>query len=221
MPAYNEEANIKKSVTVLYREVEKILNDFELIVVDDGSKDKTPQVVRDMAKTMPKLRIVRHRKNLGYGSAIKSGLRASKKNWIFFADSDGQFDYRQIKLFLSRAEGFDIVIGYREKRADPLIRLINSQIFNLSVKILYRFWVRDVNCAFKLLSADAYAKIAPLSSTGALISAEMLIKAKRAKMKILELPVKHLPRKKGVQTGANPAVIARSLREIIELRKYL
>ena len=220
LPAYNEAANIERSVKILLSSVVDIKN-VELIVVDDGSSDTTPELVREMIKKDVRIRLVRHRTNLGYGAAIATGFRASKKDWIFFADSDGQFNYKQIKKFIHSSGQFDLVIGYREKRADPFIRLVNSKIYNLAVKIIYRFWVRDVNCAFKLMRSDAYNSIKPIASRGALVSAEILIKAKRKNLRILELPVVHKPRKKGVQTGANLKVILRSFREIIELRNNL
>ena len=220
LPAYNESENISKSVNALIKSIpENII--YELIVVDDGSTDSTPQIVRNLIKNNDKIRLIRHRKNMGYGSAIATGLRASKKDWIFFADSDAQFDYRQIKKFINASNNYDMVIGYREKRADPFVRKLNSNIYNLCVKIIYRFWVKDVNCAFKLVKREVYENIKPIGSKGALVSAEIIIKAKREKYNILELPVRHLPRKKGVQTGANIKVILRSFKEIIKLRSYL
>jgi len=220
LPAYNEADNIKKSIGALLGSVSGI-GDVELIVVDDGSSDQTPEIVRQLASADKRIRLVRHRKNIGYGGAIATGLRASKKDWIFFADSDGQFNYRQITKFINSSKDYDMVIGYRLKRADPTLRIINSKIFNLAVKIIYRFWVKDVNCAFKLMRYEVYQNIKPIGSKGALVSAEILIKAKRKKYRILELPVKHLPRKKGVQTGANFGVIFRSFKEIIGLRNNL
>ncbi len=220
LPAYNEADNIKKSIDTLLSAVTDV-DDLELIVVDDGSSDQTPEIVRQLASADNRIRLVRHRKNVGYGGAIATGLRASKKDWIFFADSDGQFNYKQITKFINSAKDYDMVIGYRLKRADPLLRIINSKIFNLAVKIIYRFWVKDVNCAFKLMRSEVYQNIKPIGSKGALVSAEILIKAKRKKYRILELPVKHLPRKKGVQTGANLGVIFRSFKEIIGLRNNL
>lgn len=220
LPAYNESENISKSVNALIKSIpENII--YELIVVDDGSTDSTPQIVRNLIRNNDKIRLIRHRKNMGYGSAIATGLRASKKEWIFFADSDAQFDYRQIKKFINASNNYDMVIGYREKRADPFVRKLNSNIYNLCVKIIYRFWVKDVNCAFKLVKREVYENIKPIGSKGALVSAEIIIKAKRKKYNILELPVRHLPRKKGVQTGANIKVILRSFKEIIILRSYL
>lgn len=220
LPAYNESENISKSVNALIKAIPSDIS-FELIVVDDGSIDSTPQIVRNLIKNNDKIRLIRHRKNMGYGSAIATGLRASKKDWIFFADSDGQFDYKQIKKFINSVNGYQMVIGYREKRADPYVRKLNSNIYNLCVKIIYRFRVKDVNCAFKLMKREVYENIKPIGSKGALVSAEIIIKAKRKKYNILELPVRHLPRKKGVQTGANIKVILRSFKEIIKLRSYL
>lgn len=220
LPAYNESENISKSVNALIKAIPENIS-FELIVVDDGSTDDTPEIVRALGKTNDRIRLVRHRKNMGYGAAIATGLRASKKDWIFFADSDGQFDYKQIKKFINASNGYQMVIGYREKRADPFVRKLNSSIYNLCVKIIYRFWVRDVNCAFKLMKREVYQNIKPIGSKGALVSAEIIIKAKRKKYNILELPVRHLPRKKGSQTGANIKVILRSFKEIIKLRSYL
>ncbi len=220
LPAYNEADNIGKTVRSLLVSVPARIN-FELIVVDDGSRDKTAEIVRGLSVKDSRIRLIRHRKNLGYGAAIATGFRACKNEWVFFADSDGQFDYSQIKKFIKSSEGYDLIIGYREKRADPFVRKLNSGIYNLCVKVLYRFWVKDVNCAFKLIKRDVYLNIRPLGSKGALVSAELIIKSKRKKYRILELPVKHLPRKKGVQTGANINVILRSFKEIIKLGSYL
>lgn len=220
LPAYNEADNISKTVKTLLGSVpEDII--FELIVVDDGSTDKTAEIVRGLMSKEGKIRLIRHRKNLGYGAAIATGFRACKNDWIFFADSDGQFDYTQIKKFIKSAGKYDLVIGYRQKRADPFVRKLNSGIYNLCVKVIYRFWVKDVNCAFKLVKRDVYKDIRPLASRGALVSAELIIKSKRKKYRFLELPVTHKPRKRGVQTGANIRVILRSFKEIIRLRSYL
>ncbi|HXG31214.1 MAG TPA: glycosyltransferase family 2 protein [Thermodesulfobacteriota bacterium] len=221
LPAYNEEENIQETVTRVVSYMEKGLRGYEVIVVNDGSSDGTPRIVERLAKSNPKIILVNHPKNMGYGAALRSGFERASLGYIFFMDSDGQFDISDIDRFLPFLGSFDIVIGYREKRADPFIRSLNTWLYHLFIRFVFHLSVRDMDCAFKLFPRSAYEAVRPVKSGGALFSAELLIKLKRKGFSIKEVPVRHFPRRFGKQTGANIRVILRMFKECWKLRNEL
>lgn len=215
-PAYNEALNVgelaKKTSSVLA----KICEDYEVIVVNDGSKDNTIEVVTGIMKSDPKIKLITHEINKGYGGAVRTGLSAAKFEWVFFTDGDGQFDVAEIPLLVELSKTCDLAVGYRIKRADPIIRKLNAFMWGSLVKLLFGFKVRDVDCAFKLIKKEVIDR-AQLESNGALISTELLAKAVKMGYKIGETGVHHYPRKAGTQTGANIKVI---LKAFVELFKF-
>jgi glycosyltransferase involved in cell wall biosynthesis len=217
-PFYNEEANIEGVVGRAVETLVRLGLDWEIILVDDGSRDRTGELADRLAAGDPRIRAIHHRPNRGYGGALQSGFRNATKEWIFYTDGDGQFDIRQIELLLPLAGRYDIVNGYRLNRQDPLIRRLNAFCWGALVKTLLKFRARDVDSAFKLYRAEIFRHI-DMKSNGALIDAEILARANRAGYTIGHVGVRHLQRVAGQQTGAKLTVIVRAFAELLRLRK--
>lgn len=221
-PAYNEEENIVATVSKAIKVAEKLkLNAYEVIIIDDGSTDKTPEMSDRLAKKYKNVRVVHHSPNQGYGGALKSGFMAARYEWIVFTDSDGQFELSDIHTFLPFTVGYDAILGYRKKRQDNIVRKINAWMWGSMMKTLFGFYVKDIDCAFKLVKREAYKAIDPLKSDGAFVSTELIVKLKKSNAKIAEVGVNHYPRTKGVPTGADLLVIKKAFAEMLELRSSL
>jgi glycosyltransferase involved in cell wall biosynthesis len=216
-PAYNEEENIENTVLKAVAECQKVADRYEIIIVNDGSKDKTGEIATRLSTDNPNIKVITHSPNRGYGGALKSGMYASQYKYIAFNDSDGQFDFSQIERFIPFIPEYSLVIGYRTKRIEGLRRLANAKAWSFLINILFRLHVRDIDCAFKVFDKKILETIQPLQSEGALISTEFLVKAKRARFKIKEVAVDHLPRKGGTPTGANLKVIIKAFYELLML----
>jgi len=218
LPAYNEAANIEATTLAALGVLRGLGGPFEVIIVDDGSGDGTAGIADALARTHAEVRVVHHPSNRGYGAAVRSGFDAATMPWLFFTDADGQFDLRELPALVALARDADIVAGYRLRRRDPWHRRLYALLFGrVLVRALLGVRVRDLNCAFKLVRRDLAARLA-LKSEGALINAELLGKALRARARIVEVGVHHLPRRAGTPTGGKPAVIARAFRELAALR---
>lgn len=220
LPAFNEAPNLERAVDGLRRALAAFADGYEIIIVDDGSRDGTAQVAERLRQQSPNLAVVRHPSNLGYGAALRSGFRRARFPWVFFMDADNQFDPMEIKLLLDRGGEADLVIGYRAVRRDPWPRRLNAWAFFSLVRLLFGYLARDVNCAFKLIRRELLDALA-LRSNGALINSELLTLARRRGARIIEVPVHHFPRTAGAQTGARPAVVLRAFRELYALRRSL
>jgi glycosyltransferase involved in cell wall biosynthesis len=215
-PAYNEEENIGETVSQTNEVVKKITNKYEIIVVDDGSKDKTASIVEEIQKTNPHVKLIRHNPNRGYGAALWSGIQAAQYDWVFFTDADLQFKIEEINRLIDNIPNHDVVVGFRAPRKDPFMRLVNAKGWNILNRLLFGLKVRDIDCAFKIFRRDLVANL-PIKSGGAMMSAEMLIRLERRGVNIKEVPVTHLPRTKGSPTGAKPSVIIRAFQEMMRL----
>jgi glycosyltransferase involved in cell wall biosynthesis len=219
LPCYEEEGNVgrtvERAVAVLR---ERDLERFEIIVVNDGSLDRTGAIADALAAEYDEVRVAHHVQNQGYGAALRTGFSESKFPWVFFTDGDGQFDLAEIDGFLIAAAEADVVIGYRLQRADHVGRRVNTWLWSLAVRALFRLRVRDIDCAFKLLSRDALDQVGPLTASGAVISTELLVGVRRRGLAITEIGVHHYPRQAGAPTGASIKVILRALRELVQLR---
>jgi glycosyltransferase involved in cell wall biosynthesis len=223
LPAYNEEAIIEQTVLDLAAVLDALVEDYEIVVVDDGSRDATCEVLMALAESRPDvpLRVVLHEQNLGYGAALASGFNAATRELIFMTDGDRQFDVTELARFLPALDGAaDLVIGYREKRADPPLRLLNAWGWKLLVNGLFGYTARDVDCAFKLFRRRVWQSVT-VQARGATFSAEFLVKARRLGFRVREMPVRHLPRPAGTATGARLDVIARAFRELFQLWRHL
>jgi glycosyltransferase involved in cell wall biosynthesis len=220
LPAFNEAANLERAVGRLGQALAAFAGEFEIIVVDDGSRDDSAALLERLQGTTPTLVVVRHDRNLGYGAALRSGFGRARLPWVFFMDADNQFDPSEIELLLERRDEADMVIGYRSVRRDPWSRRLNAWAFFTLVRVLFGYLARDVNCAFKLIRHELLDDLA-LRSAGALINTELLALARRRGARIIEIPVHHFPRTAGTQTGAQPAVVLRAFRELFALRRSL
>jgi glycosyltransferase involved in cell wall biosynthesis len=222
MPAYNEEANISAQIDEVLEACRPLTDDLEVVVVNDGSKDRTGEVVQEKAQESPEVRLVEHPVNLGYGAAVYDGFAAATKDYIFFTDSDKQFVVAEIEKLIPHLADADMVAGYRAPRRDPFMRVLNGKGWSMLSTIFFGYTVRDVDCAFKLFRREIIQKIGPdIGSRGATFSAEWLVRTKRAGFRITEVPVTHLPREHGSQTGARMDVIIRAFRELFQFRLQL
>jgi glycosyltransferase involved in cell wall biosynthesis len=225
LPSYNEEKNIKRSVLEVKKVLEKIADTWEIIIVDDGSKDRTGKIADNLSKEYKsKIRVVHHTPNRGYGGALKSGFETSKYEWVAFADSDGQFDYSEIERFINKQKetNADLVLGIRSKRADPFIRKLFTLVWSkILPRLLLGLHVTDYSCGFKLIRKKVYKKVQPLVGEEKVTQIELLTKAQRLGYKFAEVEVKHLPRQFGHQTGADLKVITKSMRDLFELWRKL
>lgn len=217
-PLYNEEGNVKASVEKAILVLENLKQDYEIILVNDGSSDNTGKICDEIAEKNPKVKVIHHQKNLGYGEALKSGFYNAKYEIIVYTDGDGQFDFGEVDKFLEKIEDNDLVIGYRIKRQDPFFRILFKRGWRLSLLTFFGLTLKDVDCGFKMVRKEVLEKISHLESQrGAMINAELAIKAKKAGFKIAEVGVNHYPRLKGVPTGANLGVITRSYFDLLKL----
>jgi glycosyltransferase involved in cell wall biosynthesis len=216
-PAYNEQDIIAKTVESASRAVASLADDYEIIVVDDGSADKTAAVVEDLARRDPHVRLVSHGVNRGYGAALRTGFSSASKELVFFSDADGQFDLQELAGLLTMLKRAPVVLGYRIRRSDPLYRLFIAKVYNTVVRVVFGLRVRDIDCAFKLFRRGVLQDIG-LESDGAFISSELLIKLKRRNVPMVERGVHHYPRTTGSSKGATPAVILKTIRDVVQLR---
>lgn len=224
-PAYNEGANIKDTATKAVAILPKIAKKWEIIIVNDGSTDKTGEIVEKLIARDKRLRIITHTPNRGYGAALKTGLYNSRYGLIAFTDADGQFDFSEITKFLEKQKETeaDLVIGYYLKRKVPFYRIWGSKfLWQPVVFLLFGLKVKDIDCGFKLIKKEVIDKIPRLEAErGPFISSELLIKAKKAGFKIAEVGVRHYPRKEGKATGASLKVILNGFVDLFRLRKKL
>ncbi len=220
LPAYNEQEVIADSVAAMVAALEGLGADYEVIVVDDGSRDRTAAIVAGLARANPRVRLLSHPRNRGYGAALWTGFTGATRDLVFLTDGDKQFDVAELRDFLPLLDGADLVIGYRHPRADPLIRRLNGWGWNALVTLLFGYTARDVDCAFKLFRRRVLDRV-DVRATGATFSAEFLIKARRHGFVVRERRASHFPRPAGQATGARPAVILRAFRELFRLRLNL
>ena len=219
---YNEEGNIEHAVTSAVAVLAGVTDCYEVIVVDDGGRDRTAAIADRLAAENPRVRVVHHPVNRGYGAALRSGLAAAQYPLIVLADGDNQFDLGELSVLLRGLGTFDIVSGYRIARHDPVVRRLYAFMYNRLARFLFNIPVRDVNCGFKVYRRDLLERLLPqLRSTGALINVEMLARARKLGATVTEVGVHHYPRETGQPTGGNPGVIVRAFRELLELWREL
>jgi glycosyltransferase involved in cell wall biosynthesis len=197
-PFWNEEKNVETVIKKAIPIAKKIAKKWEIIMVDDGSSDGTLRVAEKLAKKYENLRVVHHFPNS-------------------FNDGDGQFNFAEIDKFLNKIEDVDIVIGYRDRRIDHPFRHVLMNLLKVWDFIFFRFYYRDIDCGFKLFKKEALKKILPLKSEGAMVTTEILAKAKKHNLKIAQVKVTHYPRQFGDQSGGNPRVIIRAILESFTL----
>lgn len=219
-PAYNEEENIERTVIEALNVFKKYFNEVEVIPVNDGSSDQTGAIIDQLHERHPEVKPIHHAKNQGYGGAVKTGLTSGSHDYIFFSDADGQFDLSEVSQLLEYIKDFDIVVGYRSQRADPIHRKLNAFCWGTLVRLLFDIRARDIDCAFKLFRRSVIDS-AVLEAEGAMISTELLAQAQMMGFSLKEVPVSHYPRAAGEQTGANPLVIFKAFIELFRLHGKL
>jgi glycosyltransferase involved in cell wall biosynthesis len=224
LPAYNEEGIIRKVALYTKEILEKTADNWELILINDGSSDKTGEIIENLGQEDNRIKVINHETNRGYGAALKEGVYSSKYEWICFTDSDGQFDFAEVANFLAKQKetNADLVIGYYKNRQVTKLTILSSKIWELAVFLLFGLKVQDIDCGFKLISKKVIDTIPHLESErGAFISSELLIKAKNGGFKIEQIPVTHYPRSTGKPTGRKLNVIIQSFIDLFKLRLKL
>ncbi|HET9613252.1 MAG TPA: glycosyltransferase family 2 protein [Candidatus Limnocylindrales bacterium] len=220
-PAHNEEANLEGLVAEALATLPGLASTFEIIIVNDGSKDATGRMADELTAANPGVvRAVHHEINQGYGAALRSGFQAARYDHVAFTDGDRQFHVEDVGRLIDRmaaSDAPDVVVGFRIKRADPLVRTVYARLYRLANRIFFGLRVRDVDCACKLFRRAALEGVA-VESGGAFFSAELLIKLQAAGRSLAEVGVPHYPRTAGSPTGAKPSVIFRAVRDFWLLR---
>ncbi len=216
LPAWNEEAVIARTVQAVVETLSSLAPDYEIIVVDDGSQDRTGEIADTLASANPRIKVVHNWPNRGYGGALIAGFNAVSKELTFFMDSDGQFDIGDIPRLLAHIEQYDAVLGYREHRQDPWPRKINAWGWKMLMRLLFGLKVRDIDCAFKLYHTRLVRR-ANVQAQGAMVNTEMLVKLSRLGYRWIEVPVNHYRREGGKASGASLRVILRAFKELLKL----
>lgn len=214
-PFWNEEENVNTVVEKALEVAPTVAEKWEIILVDDGSSDKTLERAQALAKKHKDIRIISHFPNRGYGAALREGFSNSRYKYIVFTDGDGQFDFSEITKFAEKINEADLVIGYRKKRSDKSLikRLFLMTLLKIGDYIMFGISFKDIDCGFKMFRRSAIDEIGALRSEGAMITTEILVKAVRKKLKIVQVGVEHFPREHGAQTGANVPVVIRAILE--------
>jgi glycosyltransferase involved in cell wall biosynthesis len=215
-PCFNEQASVETLTRKTVSVVGKLTDDFEVIIVNDGSSDDTAAIADRLAEEISQVRVVHHPRNLGYGHALRSGFKAATKELVFYTDGDSQFNIEELADILPLIETCDIVSCYRLNRQEGLMRKINAFCWTRLVCFLFHLKLRDIDCAFKLYRRRIFDDM-NLISTGALIDTEVLARAVRKGCTIVQHGVRHYPRVAGRPTGANIRVIIRAFRELFRL----
>ncbi|MBI2405950.1 glycosyltransferase [Candidatus Microgenomates bacterium] len=217
-PAYNEEANLERTVKSSIGVLKKVAAQWEVIIINDGSTDKTGEIARELSKQDDRIRVINHKENLGYGEALKSGFYNARYDVIAYTDSDGQFDFSESSKFIEKLDTADLIIGYRIKRQDPFFRLLFAKGWALSLFTLFGLKLRDVDCGFKMVKKRVLEQIPHLESKrGGMINAELAVKAKKFGFNVVEVGVNHYPRLAGRPTGANIKVIIQSYIDLFKI----
>jgi glycosyltransferase involved in cell wall biosynthesis len=216
-PAYNEQENISRTVRLAVKFLVKNKINYEILVIDDGSIDNTADEVKKLSIKNKKIKLITHKKNRGYGGALRTGMSKAGYEWICFTDSDGQFNFSELERFFPHIESHDLIVGYRQKRKDNALRRLFARLLQWGDFILFGIWLRDIDCGFKLFKKEVVEKVWPLTTESAITETEFMVRAKRAGFKIKEVGVNHLARLEGIQTGGQIRIIAKAMKEALLL----
>ncbi len=217
-PAYYDEGNLPILIPEVVEVLERCTSAYDILIIEDGSPDRTHAVADELAAKYPQVRVIHHPANRGYGATIAEGFASARTyDWVLTTDGDRQYDIHELDRFLPHLEHADAVIGYRPKRALSPYRKVQTNLYNLVIRLVLGLKVRDVNTSFKLVRKSALERF-PLRSRSAFIDAELLVRLKRAGARIVEVPVSHLPRRFGIASGAKPQMVLDTVRELWEFR---
>jgi glycosyltransferase involved in cell wall biosynthesis len=220
LPTYNEDENLQTAVDRALEALPGLVSEFEVIVVDDGSTDGTREIaLRLIREHHPTVRLAAHPTNRGYGAALRTGFALARFDLVFFTDSDNQFDIRDLRHFLPLVDEYDLIVGFRVYRYDPVLRSVLSWIYNRILRVLFRVRVRDVDCSFKLFRREVLEKIV-VETDDFFVDAELVAKARRWNFRLLEKGVRHYPRPAG-ETTVHASHIPRTLKRIALMWKQI
>jgi glycosyltransferase involved in cell wall biosynthesis len=196
-PAYNDGGTIPSMVLLAQIAARAITDNYEIIAVNDGSQDHTPLVLEELERQIPRLRVIHHPQNKGYGAALRTGFASASKEWIFYTDGDAQYNPLELHLLVEALrDDVDIVNGWKISRNDPFIRILLGNIYNFGVKLLFGLHLKDVDCDYRLMRRSIFSAIELESNTGS-ICVEMVKKIQDAGFKFAEVPVSHHHRQYG------------------------
>jgi len=196
-PAYNDGGTIPSMVLTALMTLRQLTDDYEVIVVNDGSADYTAQVLDELATRYPELRVIHHEQNRGYGGALRTGFRSATKELIFYTDGDAQYDPREmVRLYQVWGDDVDFVNGYKISRSDPLHRIIIGRLYHWIVRLAFGLRLRDVDCDFRLMRRRIF-EVIHLKSDSGVICVELMKKVQDAGFRIKEVPVHHYHRAYG------------------------
>jgi len=219
-PCHNEVDNVGPLVEKTISVLTGLVDDFEVIIVNDGSTDGTREAADALAEQYPQVRPIHHEVNKGYGGAVWTGIRSATKDLLFFTDGDGQFDISEIEKFLPEIDENTAVLGYRIKRQDPFHRILFAWGWKMLILSLFSFKVKDIDCAFKLFRTEWFKDIEPQAG-GALVTVEILAKLAKKRINFKQIGVHHYPRTAGEQSGGSPKVILRAFKELFKFYRQL
>jgi glycosyltransferase involved in cell wall biosynthesis len=205
-PAYNEEGNIESAVRSAVEVLSEICSDYEVLVINDASTDRTGEIADALARGNPKVRVIHHPENRQLGGAMRTGLNQATKDLVAYVDADNPVDLKEITRALEYMDSADVVIGYRLNREETLKRAIYSRVYNFLIRVLYGIKVKDVNFSFKIFRRQVLDTIV-LKTASSFLDAELLIASKRAGFAIKEIGIRYYPRVAGKSTMASPGVI--------------
>ena len=216
-PAYNDSGTIASLVIAAVQTASRLTSDFEVLVINDGSRDATAEVADELARLYPQVRVIHHEQNRGYGGALRSGFASATKEWIFYTDGDAQYDPREMTLLWEkRAASVDLVNGYKISRSDPMHRIVIGRIYHHTVKRLFGLTVRDVDCDFRLIRRRVFDTVTLEKSSG-VICLELMKKITDARFTIAEVPVHHYHRAHGKSQFFNFRRLARTAVDVFAL----
>lgn len=216
-PAYNDSGTIASMVVAARIAVREITDDFEITVVNDGSPDHTAEILAELERVVPELRVIHHPVNRGYGGALRSGFASATKELIFYTDGDAQYDPREVKrLYDAWGDDVDFINGYKIGRSDPLHRIIIGRVYHWTVRLAFRLRLRDVDCDFRLFRRRIFDRVELTKSSG-VICVELMKKVQDAGFRIREVPVHHYHRAYGQSQFFNFPRVARTLLDLSRL----
>jgi glycosyltransferase involved in cell wall biosynthesis len=220
LPCFNEEENVREAVGDAIAAAGACSDQYEVVVVDDGSNDDTVNVLSRLIASDDHVRAIVHERNRGYGEALKSGIRAARMDWVLLADADLQFDLRDLEDFVPLTESADAIWGWRILRQDTRLRRFSASAWNRLMRALFALPVRDVDCGFKLVRSSILRRF-ELQTTGAMISTELAVQCSAQGARFAEVGIRHHPRVAGEETGGDPRVIARAFSELARMHRLL
>ncbi len=216
-PAYNDGGTIASMVLSAILVCESLTDDYEVIVVNDGSRDYTPEILNELERKYEQVRVIHHPKNRGYGGALRTGFASATKDYVFYTDGDAQYDVRELRdLFQAMRPGVDVVNGYKIDRSDPLHRKVIGRIYHLTVKLAFGLKIRDVDCDFRLIRRSVFDKVKLQSNSGT-ICLEMVRKMQDAGFTFVQVPVHHFHRAYGKSQFFNFPRLFHTFVNLVEL----